>query len=64
MAKDSLRLASWVGGAVAGGLLLSRYLNYHPRPIEPIDVRNLETAPLLLPGQRLRVVTFNVQFLA
>jgi endonuclease/exonuclease/phosphatase family metal-dependent hydrolase len=64
MAKGSLRLASWVGGAVAGGLLLSRYLNYHPRPIEPIDVRNLETAPLLLPGQRLRVVTFNVQFLA
>jgi endonuclease/exonuclease/phosphatase family metal-dependent hydrolase len=64
MAKGSLRLASWVGGTVAGGLVLSRCLNYHPRLIEPIDVCNLETAPLLLPGQRLRVVTFNVQFLA
>jgi endonuclease/exonuclease/phosphatase family metal-dependent hydrolase len=64
MAKRSLRLASWVAGTAAGGLLLSRWLNYHPRLIEPIDVHNLETAPLLLPGQRLRVVTFNVQFLA
>jgi endonuclease/exonuclease/phosphatase family metal-dependent hydrolase len=64
MAKGSLRLASWVAGTAASGLLLSRCLNYHPRPIEPIEVRNLETAPLLLPGQRLRVVTFNVQFLA
>src|ERR1700741_3685925 len=64
MAKGSLRLASWVAGTGGGGLLSSRFLNYHPRPIEPIDVRNLETAPFLLPGQRLRVVTFNVQFLA
>ena len=58
------KLASWLTGTVAGGFLLSRYLNYHPRPIEPIEPRNKETAPLLAPGQRIRVVTFNVQFLA
>src|ERR1700731_2557789 len=64
MAKGSLRLASWMAGTAAGGLLLSRGLNYHPRPIEPNDVGNFEPAPFLFPGQRLRVVTFNVQFLA
>jgi endonuclease/exonuclease/phosphatase family metal-dependent hydrolase len=59
-----IRLASWLAGTVAGGFLLSRYLNYHPPPIEPVEARNIQTAPLLLPGQRLRVVTFNLQFLA
>jgi endonuclease/exonuclease/phosphatase family metal-dependent hydrolase len=49
---------------IAGGFLLSRYLNYHPRAIEPVEARNLANAPLLLPGQKIRVVTFNVQFLA
>jgi endonuclease/exonuclease/phosphatase family metal-dependent hydrolase len=58
------KLASWLTGTVAGGFLLSRYLNYHPRPIEPVEARNEEGAPLLAPGQRIRVVTFNVQFLA
>jgi endonuclease/exonuclease/phosphatase family metal-dependent hydrolase len=59
-----IRLASWLAGTVAGGFLLCRYLNYHPRPIEPIETRNREDAPWLAPGQRIRVVTFNVQFLA
>jgi endonuclease/exonuclease/phosphatase family metal-dependent hydrolase len=59
-----IRLASWLVGTLGGGFLISRYLNYHPQPIEPIEVSNIETAPSLLPGQRIRVVTFNVQFLA
>lgn len=58
------KLGGWLAGTVAGGFLLSRYLNYHPRPIEPVEARNREGAPLLKPGQRIRVVTFNVQFLA
>jgi endonuclease/exonuclease/phosphatase family metal-dependent hydrolase len=58
------KLAFWLAGTVAGGFLLSRYLNYHPRPIESVEARNREAAPLLAPGQRIRVVTFNVQFLA
>ncbi len=49
---------------MTGSFLISRYLNYHPRPVEPIESYNIETAPCLLPGQRIRVVTFNVQFLA
>jgi endonuclease/exonuclease/phosphatase family metal-dependent hydrolase len=57
-------LASWLAGTVAGGFLLSRYLNYHPRPIEPVEARNEEGAPLLATGQRISVLTFNVQFLA
>jgi endonuclease/exonuclease/phosphatase family metal-dependent hydrolase len=62
--KRYSRLACWLTGTVASGFLLSRYLNYHPRPIEPVDACNRENAPLLAPGQRIRVVTFNVQFLA
>jgi endonuclease/exonuclease/phosphatase family metal-dependent hydrolase len=58
------RLSPWLAGTVAGGFLLSRYLNYHPRPIEPVEVHTSETAPVLSPGQRIKVVTFNVQFLA
>jgi endonuclease/exonuclease/phosphatase family metal-dependent hydrolase len=64
MAKHAVQLASWLAGTVAGAFLLSRYLNYHPRPIEPVAVRNIESAPTLLPGQQIKVVTFNVQFLA
>jgi endonuclease/exonuclease/phosphatase family metal-dependent hydrolase len=64
MSKHTVQLASWLAGTVTGGFLLSRYLNYHPRPIEPVVVRNIENAPALLPGQRIKVVTFNVQFLA
>jgi endonuclease/exonuclease/phosphatase family metal-dependent hydrolase len=59
-----IRLASWLTGTLAASFLISRYLNYHPRPIEPVETHNREAAPLLLPGQRIRVVTFNVQFLA
>jgi endonuclease/exonuclease/phosphatase family metal-dependent hydrolase len=64
MSKHTVQLASWLAGTVAGAFLLSRYLNYHPRPIEPVAVRNTEGAPTLLSGQRIKVVTFNVQFLA
>jgi endonuclease/exonuclease/phosphatase family metal-dependent hydrolase len=59
-----IRLASWLIGIVTGGYLLSRYLNYHPRPSEAVEPVNTETAPFLSPGQHIRVVTFNVQFLA
>jgi endonuclease/exonuclease/phosphatase family metal-dependent hydrolase len=62
--RRGTKLASWLAGTVAAGFLLSRYLNYHPRPIETVVARNRESAPLLAPGQRIRVVTFNVQFLA
>jgi endonuclease/exonuclease/phosphatase family metal-dependent hydrolase len=59
-----IRPAAWLAGTVVGGYLLSRYLNYHPRSIEPLEARNTKTPPSLLPGQQIKVVTFNVQFLA
>jgi len=59
-----IRPACWLVGTVFGGYLLSRYLNYHPKSIESVEARNTKTAPSLLPGQQIRVVTFNVQFLA
>ena len=62
--RHPARIVSWLAGTALGGFLISRYLNYHPRPSEPLTVHNTETAPLLLPGQRIRVVSFNVQFLA
>jgi endonuclease/exonuclease/phosphatase family metal-dependent hydrolase len=61
---SSIRSVAGLIGTVAGGFLLSRYLNYHPREIEPEEAHNVGSAPCLTPGQRVKVVTFNVQFLA
>jgi endonuclease/exonuclease/phosphatase family metal-dependent hydrolase len=57
-------LSAALAGVVGCGFLISRFINYHPRPIEPIAVYNRLTAPVLIPGQQIKVVTFNVQFLA
>ncbi|MBV8533663.1 MAG: endonuclease/exonuclease/phosphatase family protein [Verrucomicrobia bacterium] len=62
--RISLRVVAWVAGAVTGGFLLSRYLNYHPRPVECEEAGNTEGAPLLSPDQPINAITFNVQFLA
>jgi endonuclease/exonuclease/phosphatase family metal-dependent hydrolase len=65
MARLSLRVAARVAGAaVAGGFVLSRYLNYHPGPVECEEVSNTEGAPLLSPDQPINAITFNAQFLA
>jgi endonuclease/exonuclease/phosphatase family metal-dependent hydrolase len=59
-----LQLGAWLAGTAILGLSLSRYLNYHPRQIERLELNNRNDAPLLRAGQRIKVVTFNVQFLA
>lgn len=53
-----------LGALVAGGYLLSRYLNYHPRPVENMRVHNCGGASVLSPGQAIKVVTYNAQFFA
>jgi endonuclease/exonuclease/phosphatase family metal-dependent hydrolase len=53
-----------LGALAAGGYLLSRFLNYHPRPVEPMRVRNFGGAPVLTPGQAIKVITYNAQFFA
>src|SRR5260370_35115976 len=63
-AKKSLRIAAQVAGTVAGALLTSRYLNYHPRLLEQEEANNAEAPPILSPDQPIKVITFNVQFLA
>jgi endonuclease/exonuclease/phosphatase family metal-dependent hydrolase len=63
-AKKSLRIAAQVAGTVAGAFLTSRYLNYHPRLLEQEHASNAETAPILSPDQPIKVITYNVQFLA
>jgi len=50
--------------AGAGTYLASRCLNYHPKPIEQEDPVNLPRASFLSPGQRIKVLTYNVQFFA
>ena len=63
-AKSSLRIAAQVAGTVAGAFLTSRYLNYHPRPLEQEEPSNAEAPPILSPDQPIKVISFNVQFLA
>jgi endonuclease/exonuclease/phosphatase family metal-dependent hydrolase len=64
MTPKPFELGIWLAGTAAFGLSLSSYLNYHPQQIEPLEPSNRSDAPLLGPGQRIRIVTFNVQFLA
>ena len=39
-------------------------LTYHPRPIEPVAVLGSTQAPILRAGQKLRILSWNVQYLA
>jgi endonuclease/exonuclease/phosphatase family metal-dependent hydrolase len=64
MASGSIRFVAGLTGLAAGGFLLSRHVNYHPRQIEPEQAHTIGSAPCLRPGQRIKAVTFNVQFLA
>jgi hypothetical protein len=53
-----------LGALVAGGYLLSRFLNYHPRPVETLRAHNCGGAPVMSPGQAIKVITYNAQFFA
>jgi endonuclease/exonuclease/phosphatase family metal-dependent hydrolase len=64
-AQDKLDKALIALGALtAGGFLLSRLLNYHPRPVETMRAYNCGAPPVLSPGQTVKVVTYNTQFFA
>lgn len=64
MAWTQSRLVIGLGALTAGGYLLCRYLNYHPKSVEAIPVCNAGTPPQLSAGQTIKVITYNVQFCA
>jgi endonuclease/exonuclease/phosphatase family metal-dependent hydrolase len=64
MVPKPFQVGFFLAGTAALGLSLSRYLNYHPKDVEPLEPSNRCDAPPLRAGQRIRIVTFNVQFLA
>jgi endonuclease/exonuclease/phosphatase family metal-dependent hydrolase len=52
-------------GGVAVALALEVYaLTYHPRPVERVAVVGGTNAPVLRPGQKLRILSWNVQYMA
>jgi len=55
--------AATAGVAVAAAVLVYA-LSYHPKPVERLAVLGATNAPVLQPGQRLRVLTWNVQYMA
>ncbi len=64
MTPKPLQLGAWLAGFAAAAFSISRCLNYHPRKIELLEPQNRSDATRLQPAQRLRILTFNVQFLA
>ena len=62
------KLAIWTGGTlgVLLGLLLSLVwlTTFHPPALQPEPVTCAAGAPVLRPGQQLKVMTWNVQFMA
>ncbi|MDH7598221.1 MAG: endonuclease/exonuclease/phosphatase family protein [Sedimentisphaerales bacterium] len=53
---------AWAIGLACIGLVY--YLTYHPRPVEPVEVNGDPNAPLLQAGQTVKIMTWNIQYLA
>ena len=51
-------------GAAAALTLLVYALTYHPGPMEKVKVLGGTNAPVLLPGQKVRILSWNVQYMA
>jgi endonuclease/exonuclease/phosphatase family metal-dependent hydrolase len=66
--KESTRFGSRIAltllGGLAGGFALSRFLNYHPRPVESVQCLNQTGAPDLPCDRPVKLITYNTQFLA
>ncbi len=64
MAIVDRKLAIGFLSAIAGGFALSRFLNYHPRPIQSEECRNCPDAPALSVARPIKAITYNAQFFA
>ena len=58
------RLAIGFLSAAATGFALSRFLNYHPRPVQSEECWNCPGAPALSVPQTVKAITYNAQFFA
>lgn len=61
------RVFQWLAGLILAGvalfLLFVWLTTYHPAAQQPESVTCAQTAPTLQPGQKLKVLTWNVQFM-
>jgi endonuclease/exonuclease/phosphatase family metal-dependent hydrolase len=64
MAIVDRKLAIGFLSAIAGGFALSRFLNYHPRPVQSEECRNCPDAPALSLARPIKAITYNAQFFA
>lgn len=66
--RKFIKIATWIiiGLVIVGGLLLGLIwvTTFHPPGIQPEEVVCPENAAVLQPGQPLKVLTFNVQYMA
>ena len=65
------RVVGWLVRLVVGLLVLALLLGgavylltYHPEPVEAAELTCPETTPALKSGERVRVMSWNVQYLA
>ena len=64
MANFDRRLPFGLLCAVAGGFALSRFLNYHPRAVQPEECWNCPDATALPVARPIKAITYNAQFFA
>lgn len=53
-----------LAGLAAALVLLVYALTYHPKPVERVEIHGGTNAPVLRPGQKLRILSWNVQYMA
>jgi len=62
------RIVLWVcallGGLAVAAVVAVYAVTYHPRAREAVPIRALGEAPLLKAGQKIRILSWNVQYLA
>jgi endonuclease/exonuclease/phosphatase family metal-dependent hydrolase len=64
MKKLILRIAGVLGLLCLGLSSAAWFMTYHPDDLEQVPITCTEDAPLLAPGQTLKVLNWNVQFMA
>ena len=65
MLMKALKITGITLAGLIGTLILSiQFMNYHPEPLEEMEVHCSADAPELQPGEQLKVLNWNIQYLA